>query len=94
MIVQRLFQDDDSESFLTQQRYFRLEENNQWQPMADVYHTHMATPLTMLSVSQGKVFVVKATIALDLEKSMLIVQEGHVFDCATGTSGMFSYHFC
>ena len=83
-IAHCIFQDDGSETFLTLQRYFQLEENNKWQPIADVHHAHMATPLTVLSVSEGKVFVVKATITLNLEKSMLIIQEGHVFDSAKG----------
>ena len=88
-----VFQDDGSETFLTLQRYFRLEENGKWQPVADVRHAHMATPLTVLSVSEEKVFVVKATITLNLEKSMLIIQEGHVFDSARGkSSGACGYH--
>ena len=77
-------------TFLTLQRYFRLEDGRRWQPVTDVQHSHMATPLSVLSVSQGKVYVVKANIAVNLEKSMLMVQEGHVFDSVKGTCALYS----
>lgn len=81
--------DDGSESFVTLQQYFLLEENGRWKPVVTITHTHMATPLTLFNVSDHKVYVVKATIALNLEKSMLLIQEGHVLDCDKGEARRF-----
>ncbi|KAK7114698.1 uncharacterized protein [Littorina saxatilis] len=82
--------DTDRHEYLCKQRYFRLAENNRWEMIVDVEHTHSSTPLTVLTVSDSKVCVVKATIAVNLEKSMLIVKEGHIFDCAKGEVKKFS----
>ncbi|XP_076448734.1 uncharacterized protein LOC143285383 isoform X2 [Babylonia areolata] len=66
--------------FQTMQHYFLLEENNTWRPLAIVEHNHMATPLTISSIEGSKVFVIKATIPVNVAKSTLLVQGGHVFD--------------
>lgn len=47
-------------------------------------HHHTGLPHTILSVSKGQVFVVKADLMRSLEKNLLIVRGGHVFDVQTG----------
>ncbi|KAK7505397.1 hypothetical protein BaRGS_00003559 [Batillaria attramentaria] len=83
---------NDGTLYDTQQRYLRFQPDGSWESIADVHHCHMATPLSILSVSGAKVFVVKANITLpsyNNQKSLLLIREGHVFDSRTGEISKF-----
>lgn len=70
--------------YMTQQRYLRLEADGSWKVIADVQHEHTSTPLSNLSVSGDRVYVIKADITLTMEKSLLVIKEGHIFHANTG----------
>ncbi|XP_071089468.1 uncharacterized protein [Haliotis cracherodii] len=81
---------DTRDHYQTQQRYYRLTDQLTWEPVAEVSHDHYSTPLSLISVSGSKIFVVKADIAVNVAKNLLIIKEGHTFDTSTNVIEKFA----
>ncbi|XP_041376194.1 uncharacterized protein LOC121388767 [Gigantopelta aegis] len=76
--------------YQTEQKYFRLSDKLVWSLVGEVSHNHYSTPLSLVCVSGTCIHVLKADIAVNVARNLLIIKEGHVFDTCRNTINKFS----